>query len=378
MNEVASPSALRGRSAPDAGLGACLRQAIRLPERAGHLDYLDGWRGLCIGLVLIGHFIPGAGSIASAGVEFFFVLSGRLMAEILILGRQPIATFMMRRAARIIPALWVYVAAMTVFVNGALWSHGLPLKWTSPIAAGFFFHNYLPQHEVIKVFEHSWSLAVEEHGYLLLAAIAIVMARQRRAAAFVATVLAIAAIANGAWLWCHPPADVQSVFWRSDVRVASLLVSFALCLWLRPWLSAARGPWAAVIPPLATLAALIGLAAPDTPYRLPFFTVSAAMAVNTLEISPAAFRRWLAHPALVWAGTISFSLYLWQQLFSTLAGNGWPAVPCFALALICALWSFKQVENPARAYLTRRWPRALPRAPRHDDERPHTRIGIST
>jgi peptidoglycan/LPS O-acetylase OafA/YrhL len=46
-----------------------------------HLDYLDGWRGISIFLVLAGHFslIPTIHGhdfyTARAGVEFFFVLS---------------------------------------------------------------------------------------------------------------------------------------------------------------------------------------------------------------------------------------------------------------------------------------------------------------
>ncbi|MER8439084.1 hypothetical protein NKH36_02770 [Mesorhizobium sp. M1312] len=48
------------------------------------LAHLDGWRGLSIVLVLIGHFFPVPGiNLGVMGVEFFFVLSGRLMAEIL-------------------------------------------------------------------------------------------------------------------------------------------------------------------------------------------------------------------------------------------------------------------------------------------------------
>jgi peptidoglycan/LPS O-acetylase OafA/YrhL len=50
------------------------------------LAYLDGWRGLSIALVLIGHFVPVPGiNLGVLGVEFFFVLSGRLMAEILFI-----------------------------------------------------------------------------------------------------------------------------------------------------------------------------------------------------------------------------------------------------------------------------------------------------
>ena len=59
------------------------RPPIEPPPRE-RITYLDGWRGLAIIMVLLGHFFSiRLFSLAPFGVEFFFVLSGRLMAEIL-------------------------------------------------------------------------------------------------------------------------------------------------------------------------------------------------------------------------------------------------------------------------------------------------------
>jgi len=339
-----------GRLAPER-----LLQLLQVPVRSGHVAFLDGWRGLCILLVLAGHFVPAMGPIARAGVEFFFVLSGRLMAEILIFGKQPVGTFLKRRVARIVPALIAYVVIVALLVNTVFWIVGLPFNWRSPAAAALFLHNYLPASDIVPAFEHSWSLAVEEHSYLLLVAIALATARSRRSAAWLALAIAALAIGNGVRLWLDPPLDAQSPFWRSDVRAASVLVSFALCLWLRPALQAADRPWLGWVAPLATLVALASYAttAGTTPLRLTVCIVAAAIAVNTIDASATRFRAWLSHPGLVWAGTLSFSLYLWQQLFYTLAHDGVPAPLCFALTVACALWSFKTIENPARDYLLR-------------------------
>ncbi|MBB6484382.1 acyltransferase family protein [Rhizobium lusitanum] len=69
-----------------------------IPNRF-HIPALDGWRGLAILIVLTGHFggdtvLPG---LASAGVDLFFVLSGRLMAEILFVRKIPLRLFFFRR-----------------------------------------------------------------------------------------------------------------------------------------------------------------------------------------------------------------------------------------------------------------------------------------
>ena len=97
-------------------------------ETRQHLDYLDGWRGLAVSLVLLGHFglddvLPGTSVL---GVDFFFVLSGRLMAEILFVQRSPLPTFFFRRFSRIYPGLLVFVlGASLLFADtpyrNALW-----------------------------------------------------------------------------------------------------------------------------------------------------------------------------------------------------------------------------------------------------------------
>ena len=69
MGQTATDS----RSASNSAVGALLA-AVRLPVRSGHVALLDGWRGLCILLVLIGHAVPGLGRLGAIGVEFFFVL----------------------------------------------------------------------------------------------------------------------------------------------------------------------------------------------------------------------------------------------------------------------------------------------------------------
>ena len=80
---------------------------VRVPVRSSHVPYLDGWRGICILLVLIGRDSRGLEPLGNVGVEFFFALSGCLMAEILIFKRQNVGLFLRRRIARIFPAVAV-------------------------------------------------------------------------------------------------------------------------------------------------------------------------------------------------------------------------------------------------------------------------------
>jgi peptidoglycan/LPS O-acetylase OafA/YrhL len=236
--------------------------------------------------------------------------------------------------------------------------------WLSPVAALSFLHNYLPEPDVVPFLQQSWSLAVEEHSYLLLALISLLVLRDPRRAAAVALLLAILAIANGVRLsGTHDPSVDQSIFWRTDVRIASVLIAFATCLILRPLVQKARTRWIAWVAPSCMAGAIwLGLAGGSDATAMIACTILASLAVNTAELSAAPLRRLLEHPALIWVGIISFSLYLWQQPFFLASRAGVPILPCVVGTFACALWTFRRIEWPARQYLNGRWDR-VPTAP---------------
>jgi peptidoglycan/LPS O-acetylase OafA/YrhL len=187
-----------------APLTRAIAQALSLPRRQSHQLHLDGWRGICILLVIAGHFVPGLGPLGSIGVEFFFVLSGCLMAEILIFKRQPIGLFLKRRIARVVPALFFYVLVAGTVINAIFLYQGTSPQFLSPAAALLFFHNYLPLSASVPGFEHTWSLAVEEHGYLLLALIAVISGRKPQLAAGLALGVCVFTFLNALRLSAAP------------------------------------------------------------------------------------------------------------------------------------------------------------------------------
>src|SRR3954468_19104575 len=92
----------------------------------GRIAYLDGWRGLAILAVPIGHFVPSLGQAGSLGVELFFVLSGRLMASILFEEKIPAEQLFAGRFSRIYPGLLLYCAAI-FFVS--VTAQGMGIWW---------------------------------------------------------------------------------------------------------------------------------------------------------------------------------------------------------------------------------------------------------
>jgi peptidoglycan/LPS O-acetylase OafA/YrhL len=336
---------------------------------AGHVPWLDGWRGLCIAMVLIGHFVPVLGHLAPLGVEMFFVLSGRLMAELLIVRRQPLPLFVLRRASRILPLLALYTGIVAIGLAAGALLGGRAVNWLSPVATLLFFSNYLP--DPAPLLEHSWSLAVEEHSYLLLVLVAAISTRKAAIASAVAAILAIAMVCNGVIQFYDGVEGGAYVFWRSDVRAASVLFSFAFCLWLRGVDAQRPARILAWLSPLCWLGALACMypADPMTPLQLTGLTIFAALSVNTIQFAPERWRQLLALPALTWLGTLSFSLYIWQQPFFLASKAGFPVAAAVLLTFACAVWSFLRVEAPARRALNARWTRLRP-PPEHPILRP--------
>jgi peptidoglycan/LPS O-acetylase OafA/YrhL len=131
---------------------------------------LDVLRGVAVLLVFGVHF-PYYGVLRAGwvGLDLFFVLSGFLISGLLFKDYRDhggiwLKRFMFRRAMKIWPPLYVFLGAMAIFI----WhdSHSLPVG--SFVASALFYRNYLPGPDEPRVTGHTWSLAVEEHFYLLL------------------------------------------------------------------------------------------------------------------------------------------------------------------------------------------------------------------
>ncbi|CAM5783710.1 acyltransferase family protein [Rhizobacter fulvus] len=142
-----------------------------MSERASpaHHEYgvLDGWRGISIALVLLGHLFPLSPkawqmneAVAASGMALFFTLSGFLITTFL-LRDQNIAVFLIRRFFRIVPLAWVF-SAITLAIVGTDLAH-----W----AAHFLFYANNPPFFLLDPTAHLWSLCVEVQFYLGIALI---------------------------------------------------------------------------------------------------------------------------------------------------------------------------------------------------------------
>lgn len=326
------------------------------PPHRVRLGYLDGWRGIAVLAVLAGHFLPIPQiNMARMGVEFFFVLSGRLMAGILFVDASEIVPFLKRRLSRVWPALWVFV--ITCWVIFSHWGRDeLHVSPLDVIASLTFTTNYVNAAiGVSGVFQHLWSLAVEEWGYLLLAVIAIGHRKIGLNPTVLMLGLAVLCIADGAWR-THLGGRIHDVYWLNEVRFASLLLpaAFYLIMKDRPapsWMPIAAGG----------LGVLLSFRFFPDPLRYSVGTAAFALSIVTIESAPAWVLRLLSTKLLMLVGYISFSLYLWQQPLYELIGPlqahiGFAAKPLLlASAFAVGTVSYRFIEKPARRWINAHW-----------------------
>ncbi|WP_037087213.1 acyltransferase family protein [Neorhizobium vignae] len=313
-------------------------------ETGKHLDYLDGWRGIAVIFVIVGHFWlddfkPG---FSTFGVDLFFVLSGRLMSEILFVRRAELPTFFFRRFSRIYPALFAFVVITTLAFQGTQISHG-PVA--AMLALTFTLNYAMIYTHPVALLDHLWSLCVEEHAYILLAGVAFLSRHRLFPVGALVIALGAAAMLNGI-VRTELGASVLYTHWRSDVSVAGIFIAGGLWLLLRK----RQAPW--WVSPLALLIAVVAKGAPSQVLSFGLSTTMLAVSITTIDSAAPVFRKILSAKVLTYAGLWSFSLYLWQQPFYKLYREGAAPTPVLLLAAVAtALASFYLVEKPSRRAL---------------------------
>jgi len=339
---------------------------IATVERPRSIPTLDGWRAVAILLVIWAHASMGlhpsypeysANSLARfgvIGVPIFFGISGLLICKLLLeeeasSGTISLRAFYLRRCFRILPPLFTFLLAAVVL--------GCIVRPWELASSVFFFRNYYPDLPDSGFSSHLWSLSVEEHFYLFWPGLLCILLRIGR------PFLSTACLALGFGLWravdmhvhltarLFPLLDTTG---RSDYRLDGLLWGCAAAFMLqrpevREFLKKRLGGGAFTLSLLFYLVCLI------RPVHLTGIWM--AMLIPWLILGTITHKRWLLSrilnlAPLRWIGRISYSLYLWQQLFlvPTWELHVLPYVqrPFLNLAMcfLCATVSYYLIERP--------------------------------
>jgi len=353
------------------------RRTSRLP----HLPALDGMRGVAVALVVAYHLAPDLVPGGFLGVDVFFVLSGFLIASLLVRevedsGSVSLRQFYLRRLRRLTPALVLVIAALALYGAVAaspgeldrLRAHGLAsLAWFANwrfIADGTGYADVVAGASPLR---HMWSLAIEEQFYLVFPVLVLGVAAVAGRARLRRTLLWVAAggaVVSAAWMavvW-RPGEGIERAYYGTDTRAHGLLIGVALGA-LLAGVPPRSGPVARRVGGLA-IAATVAVAAVVLTttegdgwlYRGGFLGVGLAVAVViTAAGSDGLVSRGLSWRPLVLLGLISYGVYLWHWPVIVIVdgqrtGVEGPVLVVLQLTLTVALAtaSYLLVERPIR------------------------------
>ena len=366
-----------------------------------YLPGLDGLRAISVIAVLLYHgrdvgidWLPEGGFL---GVEVFFVISGYLITALLLAeyrnraaatgqGRIDLKAFWTRRARRLLPALYLLLATVSLFwflfIRDEMYRLRGEVLAAIAYVTNFYLifskQSYFDQAGRPSPFRHLWSLAVEEQFYLIwpllfLGLLALCKGHKGRLLSIILA-LALASTALMAILY-EPGTDPSRVYYGTDTRAAGLLIGAALAVLLPPWrlkrTVGAHARW--VIDGIGVLA-LVGLfwffrncdEFDPFLYQGGFLVLSVVTAVAIgVAAHPASFlgAKVLGNRVLTTIGVRSYGIYLWHwplfmitrpDLDLPLHGYGL-LIGRFIVTGILAELSYRFVEIPIRQGAIGRW-----------------------
>ena len=378
-----------------------------------YIPAVDGLRALSVIAVIVYHANKSWLGGGFLGVEVFFVISGYLITLLLLAERERTGTvtlrnFWMRRARRLLPALWTLLLSITIWC-AFFDRERLGMLRGDVVGAFVYMSNWFniwsgssyTSSFSFAPLRHLWSLAVEEQYYLLWPIVMFVVLKRMRqhllpfiGLFFVAIAVAIAVVTAVMYqtgpidTFAKTPDQYMSLFGHRVLRIdflylgtfsraTGLFLGSGLAMMWRPW-ALARGKVirtgrALDLLGVGAIAALgymawsfrtvvegvdVGQHGYDLLYRGGFFLVGLASIVVIAAVTHprSELGRWvIGNPLFVWVGVRSYGLYLYHwpifQIYRKSAGTpltveqfGW----LMLASLIVTELSYQFIEMPIR------------------------------
>jgi peptidoglycan/LPS O-acetylase OafA/YrhL/lysophospholipase L1-like esterase len=349
-----------------------------------YMPGLDGLRAVAVLAVIAYHVQFGWAQGGLLGVAVFFTLSGYLITDLLLAqwataGQVRLKDFWIRRARRLLPAVFVLLAVVTAWVTIVDRARLASLR--GPVAAAVTYtsnwyliiknQSYFARFAPPQPLDHLWSLAVEEQFYLLwpwLLLLALLCLRRlgTKSAEWLAIpTLALAAGSAVAMVLLYRPGlDPTRVYEGTDTRAFGLLIGAALAMiWpSRGWRQPKRGIIRAVDAVAAAGLIVVGFMIVTVGQYSSFIyhgglvllSFATAAIVSACAMPGSLLARGLGWAPLRWIGVRSYGIYLWHYPVIVLSSpaNATEDLPRaaiqIAVSIALAALSWRFVEEPVR------------------------------
>ena len=324
----------------------CRRGLTHAPPN--RIPSLDGVRAFSILLVIFGHLGGAVGPtviLSALGVQTFFVLSGYLITRLLQneherAGKINLVAFYRRRCFRIFPAAYAFMLVIAVAVPAS--RPGLLYATTYTVS-----YHYLT---IPLIFQHLWSLSVEEQFYLLWP-LGLLLGYRYRARIAIVTMLLAAAFRLGLAFSPLQAPTLYMHFWfpgtMDSIAAGCLLAVYEPQIRERwAWMASSAGIVFAIPFTAWTLAIICWGDTRNVGVR----ALSAVWGIVPILIALWIFllverQDWLFNnPVACGIGVLSYSLYLWQQPF--IAHRTHSVLLALLMLTACAVASYFLVERP--------------------------------
>jgi peptidoglycan/LPS O-acetylase OafA/YrhL len=319
--------------------------------KIAYVPALDGIRAVAIGMVLAFHSMAPWANGGYVGVDVFFVLSGFLITKILAQelaehGHIKLLHFYWRRALRLYPMFLLLLAAIAL---AAPYLIAKPPAWQYVLISGVYLTDYAKAFFTFPaVLSYTWSLAVEEHFYVLWPLFLPFVLRLRKPIQAMVLVYLLATL----WRilnWSVLGWDAS--YFRFDTRASGIILGCVLAL-----MRTKAPPKHAGLASLTVLAALVALPTWGRHVGLAIAVPVAEVCAATLVLTAVHSEfesSLLSWTPLAYIGRISYGIYLWHvPVMYWLRENhhAWPVTLAAgtAVAVMLAALTYHFIDRPIR------------------------------